>query len=74
MKVYTTGQVAKFCKVNPKTVAKWFDDGRLEGYRLPRSQDRRIRRDSLIEFIKKHGMPLPDELKDSWEKDVSVKG
>ena len=43
-KVFTTGQVAKICKVAPRTVSKWFDSGRLRGYRIPGSQDRRIPR------------------------------
>ena len=45
MKVFTTGQVAKICKVAPRTVSKWFDSGRLKGYRIPGSQDRRIPRE-----------------------------
>ncbi|MDO5309086.1 MAG: helix-turn-helix domain-containing protein [Planctomycetia bacterium] len=63
MKVFTTGQVAKICKVAPRTVSKWFDTGRLKGYRIPGSQDRRIPRESLIKFLKEHGMPL-GELED----------
>ena len=62
-KVFTTGQVAKICKVAPRTVSKWFDSGRLKGYRIPGSQDRRIPRESLIQFLKEHGMPL-GELED----------
>ena len=58
MKVFTTGQVAKLCKVAPRTVSKWFDAGRLKGYRIPGSQDRRIPREYLIKFLKEHGMPL----------------
>src|SRR5205823_90621 len=42
--IFTTGQVAKICKVAPRTVSKWFDSGRLRGYRIPGSQDRRIPR------------------------------
>jgi excisionase family DNA binding protein len=57
-KVFTTGQVAKICKVAPRTVSKWFDSGRLRGYRIPGSQDRRIPREHLIRFLKEHGMPL----------------
>lgn len=57
-KVYTTGQVAKICKVAPRTVSKWFDSGRLRGYRIPGSQDRRIPRDNLLRFLKEYGMPL----------------
>lgn len=60
MKVFTTGQVAKICKVAPRTVSKWFDSGRLKGYRIPGSQDRRIPREYLIKFLKEHGMPLGD--------------
>ncbi len=57
-KVFTTGQVAKICKVAPRTVSKWFESGRLRGYRIPGSQDRRIPREQLIKFLKEHGMPL----------------
>ena len=57
-KVFTTGQVAKICKVAPRTVSKWFDSGRLVGYRIPGSQDRRIPREHLIRFLKEHQMPL----------------
>ena len=63
MKVFTTGQVAKICKVAPRTVSKWFDSGRLKGCRIPGSQDRRIPREYLIKFLKEHGMPL-GELED----------
>jgi PleD family two-component response regulator len=56
--VYTTGDVARICQVAPRTVSKWFDTGRLKGYRIPGSLDRRIPRDSLIEFMRSHGMPL----------------
>ncbi len=58
--IFTTGQVAKICKVAPRTVSKWFDSGRLRGYRIPGSQDRRIPREHLIRFLKEHGMPLGD--------------
>ena len=56
--VYTTGEVARICQVAPRTVSKWFDTGRLKGYRIPGSLDRRIPRDSLVEFMRAHGMPL----------------
>ena len=56
MKVFTTGQVAEICKVAPRTVAKWFDSGRLKGYRIPGTQDRRIPREYLFKFLREHGM------------------
>lgn len=56
--VFTTGQVAKICKVAPRTVSKWFDAGQLRGYRIPGSKDRRIPREHLVSFMKMHGIPL----------------
>lgn len=63
-KVFTTGQVAKICKVAPRTVSKWFDTGTLKGYRIPGSEDRRIPASELFRFMVAHGMnPLiPGEL------------
>lgn len=56
--VLTTGDVAKICHVAPRTVSKWFDTGKLVGYRIPGSRDRRIPRDQLVQFMRQHGMPL----------------
>jgi two-component system response regulator RpaA len=67
-KVFTTGQVAKICKVAPRTVSKWFDSGRLKGYRIPGSQDRRIPRENLIRFLREHEMPLEDLVEEEWHK------
>lgn len=58
IQVLTTGQVARICRVAPRTVSKWFDTGQLRGYRIPGSKDRRIPLQSLIRFMKAHGMPL----------------
>ncbi|MCP4589814.1 MAG: response regulator [bacterium] len=58
MDVLTTGQVAKICRVAPRTVAKWFDKGQLRGYRIPGSKDRRIPLGQLIRFMQAHGIPL----------------
>ena len=59
--VLTTGEVAQICHVAPRTVTKWFDAGRLKGYRIPGSRDRRIPCSELIRFMKAHDMPT-DEL------------
>lgn len=56
--VYTTGEIAKICRVAPRTVSKWFDQGRMKGYRIPGSNDRRIPRKCLIEFLRAHNFPL----------------
>ncbi|HOA75331.1 MAG TPA: response regulator [Phycisphaerae bacterium] len=56
--VLTTGQVAKICRVAPRTVSKWFDTGQLRGYRIPGSKDRRIPLPQLIRFMKAYGIPM----------------
>lgn len=50
-KVFTTTQVARICRVAPRTVHKWFDCGRLKGYLIPGTLDRRIPRDQLVKFL-----------------------
>lgn len=56
--VLTTGEVAKICNVAPRTVSKWFDTGKLKGYRIPGSRDRRIPLSYLLKFMRMHGIPL----------------
>ena len=56
--VLTTGEVARICRVAPRTVSKWFDSGKLRGYRIPGSRDRRIPLQQLIAFMRAHGIPL----------------
>ena len=56
--VLTTGDVARICHVAPRTVSKWFDSGKLRGYRIPGSRDRRIPVAQLVKFMQAHGMPL----------------
>jgi hypothetical protein len=63
-RVLTNGQVARLCKVAPRTSSKWIDSGRLRGYRIPGSQDRRVAVEDLIRFCKQHGLPVDDILGD----------
>lgn len=53
-RVFTTGQVARIFSVNINTVIKWFDENKLKGFRLPSSNERRIYRESIVEFMKEH--------------------
>ncbi len=60
-KAFTTGQVADICSVSPQTVIKWFDSGKLKGYKLPGSKDRRIPVENLLQFMKDHDIPVDDK-------------
>jgi len=55
---YTTGQFARYMRVAPSTVSKWFATGLLKGYRIPNSNDRRISASSIRDFLKDRNMPL----------------
>ena len=57
-RVLTTGDVARICHVASRTVTKWFDTGKLRGYRIPGSRDRRIPVEQLVAFMKANDMPM----------------
>jgi len=59
-RVFDITEVANICNVHSTTVSKWFDSGRLKGYRIPGSHNRCIPREYLIKFLKEHGIPLGD--------------
>jgi len=58
----STGQIARLLHTCPRTVSKWVDSGRLPGYRLPLSTDRRVTREALLEFLRRYNIPIPQEL------------
>jgi len=69
--IFTVGQCAKLTGVSPNAVSKWFDSGRLRGYRIPGSQDRRVPKEYLVRFLKEHGMPLPAELSEPEDNAIA---
>ncbi len=56
--VYTTGEAADICKLSQQTIIRCFDSGQLQGFRVPGSKFRRVPHDSLVKFMKEHGIPL----------------
>lgn len=68
--IFTTGQIAELLHVAPRTASKWFDAGRLKGYRIPGSMDRRTTREYLIQFLKENGLNTAlEKLTTPTEKD-----
>jgi hypothetical protein len=65
MKTYTTGQVAKICKMKGRKIAELFDRGEINGHvqesKLKRRSHRRISVRSLIDFMEREKIPF-DEL------------
>lgn len=65
----TTGEVARICNVAARTVSKWIDAGRLEGYRIPGSRDRRVHVRALEAFVAAHGIPVSNAGADAGTTD-----
>lgn len=56
--IFTTGEVAEICRISQQTVIRCFDSGKLRGFRVPGSRFRRIPRESLMEFMQEHQIPV----------------
>jgi excisionase family DNA binding protein len=61
--IYTTHEVSRLLQVNPRSVINWIEQSLLPSYRTPGGH-RRIRRDDLLAFLKKHQIPTPAALVD----------
>jgi len=56
--IFTTGEAAEICSVSQQTIIRCFDNGRLQGFRVPGSRFRRIPRADLIRFMRENEIPL----------------
>ena len=53
----TTGQAARLCAVDPRTIARWADAGLVLSHRTAGGRRRMLRSD-LRAFMRDHGMPV----------------
>lgn len=58
---FTTFEASQFLAVSLPTVVNWIKANRLKAHRTPGGH-RRIARDELASFIRRHAMPMPSEL------------
>jgi len=56
--VYTTGEAAEICKLSQQTIIRCFDNGQIQGFRVPGSRFRRIPRDEMIKFMRDNKIPM----------------
>ena len=59
----TTAGIADYCMVSRSTVGRWVRDGKLSGVRLP-SGHYRVSVEDFKDFLKRHNMPISEELQD----------
>jgi excisionase family DNA binding protein len=60
---FTTFEASHFLGVSLPTVVNWIKARRIKAHRTPGGH-RRIAREELASFIRRHGMPMPPELGD----------
>src|SRR5437016_8337547 len=61
--IYTTHEVSRLLHVNPRSVINWIEQNLLPSYRTPGGH-RRVRREDLLAFLRKHQIPTPASLVD----------
>ena len=70
----TTGDIAKLCGVNFRTVIRWIQRGHLKAFQLPGRGDNRVQVADFIEFLNQYNMPIPKELQPSGKRVLIVEG
>ena len=60
--LFSTGEVARICRISQQKIIKCFDEKKLGGFRIPvRARFRLIPRSDLEKFMRDYGIPM-DEL------------
>ena len=68
----TTGDIAKLCGVNFRTVIRWIQRGHLKAFQLPGRGDNRVQVADFIAFLQANDMPIPEELQPSGRRVLIV--
>ena len=58
----TTGEIAKYCDVNLRTVIRWIREGHLKAFQLPGRGDNRVELEDFLGFLSRHRMPVPPDI------------
>lgn len=72
--VLTTGEAARYCGVNFRTVIRWIERGQLKAYKLPGRGDHRICVEDFVGFLRDNAMPVPSELAGASRKVLMLAG
>jgi len=67
----STFTLAEMLGVDPGSVANWIDSGKLRAHRTPGGH-RRVAPEDLLEFLREHNMPIPQDLQQSPVRIVVV--
>lgn len=68
----TTGDIAKLCGVNFRTVIRWIQRGHLKAFQLPGRGDNRVQLQDFLQFLRDNDMPIPEELQPAGRRVLLV--
>ncbi len=70
-RLLTSHEVGELLQVNPSSVNKWVNEGRITAFRTPGGH-RRIRMADLLDFLRRHKMPIPKGIASSVRRRVMI--
>ncbi len=69
--ILTVVKASKHCNVSPQTIINWIEAGNIEAYKTVGGH-RRIKKTDLEVFMKKQGIPIPEDILPDERKRVLV--
>lgn len=69
--ILTVYKASQYCRVSPKTIINWVEAGHINAYKTVGGH-RRIKREDLEAFMRKQGIPLPEEEQENGKKRILV--
>ena len=69
--IFTVYKASQHCNVSSKTIINWIESGHINAYKTVGGH-RRIKRSDLETFMKKQGIPIPDEESGEGRKRILV--
>jgi len=69
--ILTVYKASQFCHVSPKSIINWIESGHINAYKTVGGH-RRIKRVDLEAFMKKQGIPLPEDAAVEEKKRILV--
>lgn len=70
--VLTSSEAARLCGVSFRTVIRWIERGKLQGYRLPGRGDYRVPVAELRRFMRVNAIPEPPELQQEMPQRILI--
>ena len=68
MEYLTTGQIAEFLSLTPRTIQRYINNGVLKAHKLPGRGNNRVSVQDFAKFCEDHAVPCPEQVEALLEK------